>query len=150
MSFPMTCSAGQSAANRGSGVRGEWIVTGSETDVIHQRIEPDERHEPGIERDLDAPGKPRLGPRDAQVAFDLLHGIAQFRDTEIRDDQRLALRAPSFDQIEEPLLVAEQPEVVVLLLAKLDLAPFRAELAVRPALFVREELLLAHAVISAP
>ena len=42
-----------------------------------------------------------------------------------------------------------QAEVVVLLLAKLHLAPFGAEFAIRPALLVREKLLLADAVISA-
>ena len=43
-----------------------------------------------------------------------------------------------------------EPEIIVLLLAKLDLPPLRPELAIRPAFLVRKELLLPHAVIARP
>ena len=53
------------------------------------------------------------------------------------------------DEIEEPVAVLGEFEVVVLLLDLDDLAPLGAELAVGAAFFFCEELLLAHAVVAA-
>ena len=57
--------------------------------------------------------------------------------------------ASRVDEIEQPLFVLGEAEVVVLLVALLDLAPLGAEFAVGAALLVGEELLLPHAVEAA-
>ncbi len=49
---------------------------------------------------------------------------------------------------EQPIFVLGEPEVVVLLDAVLDLSPLRAELAVRAALLVGQELFLPNAVVA--
>ena len=53
------------------------------------------------------------------------------------------------DEVEQPLAVRSEFEVVVLLLDQDDLPPFGAELAIGPAFFFGEELLLADAVVTA-
>ena len=50
--------------------------------------------------------------------------------------------------IEEPVFVLGEPEVVVLLVAMLDLSPLGAELAVGAALLVGQELFLTNAVVA--
>src|SRR6185295_17203540 len=97
----------------------------------------------------DAPLEPGGGTGNAEVAFELLDGIAQFTDAEIGNDQRLAALAPGIDEIEQPLLVVAQAEVKVFLFAKLHRLPLRTEFAVFAPLLVRKELFLTHGIISA-
>ena len=164
-----SCSASLFAASllRGS-FTVVWVVAGGVGDVVYERVEPHVGDEARAERlgKRDAPLQPRRRARNAEVAFEFFHGVAQLGDAEIRDDERLSVGAALVNEVEQPLLrVAagqagrvvlprrgwrlSEAEVEVLLVALLDDAPLGAELPVGAALLVREELLLPHAVKSA-
>ena len=119
------------------------IVAG-EADVVRERVEPDVVDVIAIERQLDSPAQPRFRTRNTQVARDFFHRVDQFGLAEVG---RNAIRMGA-EIIEKPVFVFGEPKVVVLFFAMLDLAPLRAELAIRSAFFVGQELFLANAVVA--
>ena len=128
--------------------RRNGIVAGGEAEVVHQRIEPDVGNEPWIERKLDSPGEAVLRTGDAKITLKFLHGVAEFGDAEFGNHEGLSLTAARGDQVEQPLAVLGETEVIVLLLAILHLTPLRPELAIRTTLLVGKKLFLADAVMT--
>ena len=124
-------------------------VVAGEADVVRECVEPDIGHKGGIKRKLDAPGEAGFRAGNAEVSGELLHGISKLRDAEIGDDERIPRLCAGVDEIEEPVAVLGEFEVVVFFLDLDDLAPLGAELAVGAAFFFGEELLLTHAVVAA-
>src|SRR5262249_45771085 len=120
----------------------------SKRDVIAERVEPNVVHEIFVERQLDPPIEPRFGPRNAQIAGKSFDRVAQFGLPKIGNDYwPVGLRA-LVDQIEQPLFVLLEPEIIIFLFAKLDLAPFRSELAIGSAFLVGQKLFLTNRVIT--
>src|SRR5216117_2103540 len=72
--------------------------------------------------------------------------VPDFRVAEIWNNKRDSLSRPFIDEIEQPLFVLFQFEIVVFLFALLDLAPFWTELACGIAIFVGQELFLTNTV----
>ena len=124
-------------------------VVACEADVVRQSVEPDIGDEVGVEGKFDAPGEAGLRAGNAQVAGEFFHRVAEFGDAKVWDDERISSGGAFVDQVEQPLAVLGEFEVIVLLLDQNDLAPLGAEFAVGSALFFGQELLLAHAVVAA-
>src|SRR5205814_8166085 len=122
------------------------IVAG-EADVVRERVEPDIRDEILVERQLDPPIEPRFWTRDAKISSEPLNRVPQFCLAKIRND-RVMSRACGIDVSEQPVLMLAQFEIIIFFLAKLDLAPLRAKLAVRPAFLVSQKLFLANRVVT--
>ena len=97
-----------------------------------------------IEWQLDSPIESRFRPRDAKVTGQLLDRVNQFGLAKRRAN-KIWIRA---QKLQQPFLVLAKFEIVILFFAKLDLAPFRAKLAVRSSFFVGEKLFLPHAVVT--
>ncbi len=144
MSFPIRCTAGQRSRNAG-GCEAKVFPPSiaGKADVIREGIEPDVGDKRRVERQLDAPVEPRFWPRDAKVAADFLRGIDQLRLAKGGRHQT----GPVAQESHQPVAMLRQPKVIVLLLAELDLAPFRPELPIRSALLVREKLFLPDGVM---
>ena len=124
-------------------------VVAGEADVVGECVEPDIGHKGWIERKLNAPGEARFWAGNAKVACELFHGVSKFGNTEIWHDKRGSGLRARVDEVEEPVAVFGEFEVVVLLLDLDDFTPLRPEFAVGSAFFFGEELLLAHAVVAA-
>ena len=127
---------------------GGGIVAG-EADVVREGVEPNIGHKVAVEGKLDAPSQARFWTGNAKVSGEFFHRVAEFGHAKVRDDEGISGGGAFVDQVEQPLAVLGEFEVIIFLFDQDDLTPLRAEFAVGTAFFFGEELLLTHAVVAA-
>jgi hypothetical protein len=111
-------------------------------DVVREGIEPDVVHEALVKGQWDAPGQALDGAGDAEILRFTFEGIQHVLGA-VRWENEVGV---ALDVAFQPLDMVAEAEVPVLFFEFDDLAPLLAEVAIGSALFVGEELLLAHGV----